>query len=121
MLLQSGWRCPITLEGVSKALGDSDVAQTAWAIPCVHGDAFDDRGVVDGEDDLGTSRRTCPSGTMALLQLVGPNAVFVRVFVPRVEAMGQCLDERHQGGVRAGEGGAVGRVVEGQLGVLADL
>src|SRR6188472_661802 len=57
----------------------------------------------------------------ALLQLVGTDAVFVRVFVTRVKAVRQSLDQSHQCRVGAGKRWAVGGVIEGQLGVLADL
>src|SRR4051794_12260818 len=56
-----------------------------------------------------------------LLQLVGADAVFVRGFVPSVQPVRQTLYQRHQRGVGAGEAGAVGGEVEGQLRVLPDL
>src|SRR5690242_3242387 len=57
----------------------------------------------------------------ALLQFVGTDAVFVRRFVPGVQPVRQTLYQCHQRGVAAREAGAVGREVEGQLGVLPDL
>src|SRR6202007_332130 len=47
--------------------------------------------------------RTRRAWTPPLLQLVGADAVFVGVFIARVETVCQRLHERHQGGVRASE------------------
>src|SRR4249919_3830517 len=64
---------------------------------------------------------TGPARGSALLELVGADAVFMAVLVAGVDAVREGLDQRHQGRVGAGEGGAVGGVVEGQLGVLPHL
>src|SRR5687767_13431492 len=57
----------------------------------------------------------------ALLQLESPDPVPVGGLVAGVDAVGERLDEGHQRGVGAGERRAVGGVVEGDIGVLADL